>query len=725
MRFFYFSDLLKAYIQIDLVKYLINTSGFSDELATILLESYDKLIHIQKIFLSYGYKDRSADALMACANIHGILGKHTELAADKQSRFIDAYRLAQCAVSQMEELFQHINNILPINETRNINTPLMRRLANMKVNFVEIILDIVVVINVEKKIKEARAHQVEQIIEDFVRFTPDSASREQAWITLGQTVCHNAHAQLTSLPSLCGGCPDIRAKYLYLTGRSLHFLANHIGPFSLDIQWCENAIEVPKVNSEKSPPPEAETIDEQNEAPSPLLQLTKKQLDDYRKKANELKKRQTWTHEYIFQSTEVLLQCINVAINNNLVDTLAAASLEMVECFGQFDPVSASQFLALYQSCTASLIMKEILLAATLNSSSSQMAAMLHLQHHLQQRGETSGLLKTTEHRLTAISKAWGSLSISSHHFNIMNELPANFHIKVKSTNPKEQKEQKEKGGHQKEKGGKEKVQAKIVRSPVNPETFLNILEKAENTEDEEELDLESLFETILSDMEEYLKPVLSQLNLSELRLQSPAVSPADSGKTRKGSPGKTKTDDSGKTKTKIASQGAEDIGECVILLADKDILELPLEALSIFQDDAISSLSRDFSLQMVYNRIRKDEGVIQKSYLSLPPQPVGFIYIVKEKRVQNQKVNKEERAGKKKIENHLKETYNFAHSVQFLMRFAHLQPFLFTPASGITLGKNVKIHQENGENPSRKKKTLGSLSHIEIPMEKHTIMFT
>ncbi|XP_039193388.1 cilia- and flagella-associated protein 46 isoform X2 [Crotalus tigris] len=661
----------KAYIQIDLVKYLINTSGFSNELEIILLESYDKLIHIEKIFLSYGYKDCSADALMACANIHRILGKHTEPAADKQSHYIDAYRLAQCAVSQMEEFFQHINNILPINETRNINTPLMRRLANMKVNFVEIILDIFVLINIEKKNKEARADQIEQIIEDFVRFTPDTSSVEQDWITLGQTVGHNAHAQLTSLPSLCSGCPDIRAKYLYLTGRSLHFLANHIEPFSVDIQWCENAIEVTKINSEKSPPPETETIDEHNEAPSPLLQLTKKQLDDYRKKANELRKRQTWTHEYIFQSTEVLLQCINVAINNNLVDTLAAASLEMVECFGQFDPVSASQFLALYQSCTASLIMKEILLAATLNSSSSQMAAMLHLQHHLQQRGETTGLLRTIEHRLAAISKAWGSLSISSHHFNIMNELPANFHIvilqhsgdrsllygavleKVKSTNPKEQKEQKEKGGQTKEKGGKEKggqqkgkfgqptLQAKIVRSPVNPETFLNILEKVEvfkeemmdsllreieenefqrkqvssakldtSTEDEEEPDLESMFQTILSDMEEYLKPVLSQLNLSELRRQSPAVSPADSAKTRKGSPGKTKADDSGKTKTKSTpSHGAEDIGECVILLADKDLLELPLEALTIFQDDAISSLSRDFSLQMVYNRIRKDEG--------------------------------------------------------------------------------------------------------------------
>lgn len=55
----------------------------------------------------------------------------------------------------------------------------MRRLANMKVNFVEIILDIFVLINIEKKNQEARADQIEQIIENFVRFTPDSASGEQ------------------------------------------------------------------------------------------------------------------------------------------------------------------------------------------------------------------------------------------------------------------------------------------------------------------------------------------------------------------------------------------------------------------------------------------------------------------------------------------------------------------------------------------------------------------
>ncbi|XP_034994598.2 cilia- and flagella-associated protein 46 isoform X1 [Zootoca vivipara] len=708
----------KAYIHVEFGQDFINASSHANDLARLLLEPYDKLIHIEKDFLSHRYKDRSTEVLLVRANIHRILGKHAVYKVDKQSHYLDAYKLAQAAVSQMEELFRYINNVIPVNETKNINTPLMRKLASMKVTFIEIILDIFVLINIEKKRKEAKADQIEQIIEDFVRFTPDVASVEQAWMKLSLTIGHNAQAQLTSLQSLYAGCPDIRAKYLYLTGKCLRLMADHTNPIFTDVHWSEKAAEEPKPVLEKSPSPELEAKCDESETPTPCLLLTRRQLDEYRRKASELRRKQTWTQRYLFQSTEVLMQSINVAMNNNMIDILAAASLEMVECFGRFDSVSASQFLALYQSCSASLMMKNIMLAATLNTSKSQLAAMLHLQHHLQQKGDvTCSLLKNVEHRLAAISKAWGNLSISPQHFNIMNELPPNFHVmilqhsedrsflygalleKMKLTSPKEQKDhkekekqkeksgqQKEKSGQQKEKSGQQKgktnqptLQAKIVRSQVNSNTLMNLLEKVKvlkaermrrlrrqtspershedktefqklqesvikvetgrkntETEKEDEEHFISEFQGIMREVEEYLKPVLSQFDFSELR-PSPAVSPADSGKGKgdagktkagdsgkgkKGSPGKTKADGSGKgkgneagkaknkkEKASTAPAGIEDIGECIILLVDKCLLEFPLEGLNIFQENTISSVSRDFSLQMFYNRLRKDES--------------------------------------------------------------------------------------------------------------------
>uniref|UniRef100_A0A8D2IR75 Uncharacterized protein n=1 Tax=Varanus komodoensis TaxID=61221 RepID=A0A8D2IR75_VARKO len=39
--------------------------------------------------------------------------------------------------------------------------------------------------------------------------------------------------------------------------------------------------------------------------------------------------------------------------------------------------------------------------------------------------------------------------------------------------------------------------------------------------------------------------------------------------------------------------------------------MDLPLEALNIFQEEAISSVSRDFSLQVLYNRLHKEEAGI------------------------------------------------------------------------------------------------------------------
>ena len=40
---------------------------------------------------------------------------------------------------------------------------------------------------------------------------------------------------------------------------------------------------------------------------------------------------------------------MDIAFNYNITEVLASASFEMVECFRQFDPFSASQFLALHQ----------------------------------------------------------------------------------------------------------------------------------------------------------------------------------------------------------------------------------------------------------------------------------------------------------------------------------------------------------------------------------------
>lgn len=51
------------------------------------------------------------------------------------------------------------------------------------------------------------------------------------------------------------------------------------------------------------------------------------------------------------------------------------------------------------------------------------------------------------------------------------------------------------------------------------------------------------------------------------------------------------------------------DAGESVVILADRTLLEFPLEALSVLQVNGIGSVSRDFSLQVLHARLQMDEA--------------------------------------------------------------------------------------------------------------------
>ena len=56
------------------------------------------------------------------------------------------------------------------------------------------------------------------------------------------TVSHITLAQLASVQNLCKGCPDIKSKCLYLTGKALHLLAISVDPVHSEIYWKPNVM---------------------------------------------------------------------------------------------------------------------------------------------------------------------------------------------------------------------------------------------------------------------------------------------------------------------------------------------------------------------------------------------------------------------------------------------------------------------------------------------------
>ncbi|XP_067156500.1 cilia- and flagella-associated protein 46 [Apteryx mantelli] len=638
----------KTLIQIHFAQGYMTTNAESSQLPYMLHEPYNKLIQIGKDFFCYGYKNCSAEILLECANVHRMVAKQARNEEEKHSHYLDAYNLAQRAVSEAEEVFHNVSSLFAVNETTNISIPLMRQLANRKLKLVEILLDIFHLVITERKLKKVGETSFHKIVEAFIRVKTEDDSTEQDWKRMEHTVGQITLAQLAHIQNLCKGCPDIKSKCLCLTGKTLHLLAVNMDPLHSEVYWKPNVMEEAKLGTTKPCLTSAECSE--REMTSSSLPANKCQHDKYRGKTQELKKKRRLSQNYLSQCSEVLLQCMGTAFRHNIIDVLAPASFEMVECFGQFDPVSTSQFLALHQSCSASMMMRNILLTATSNTSSSQLAALLHLQNHLKRNRNTSDLLKNVEQQLTAISRAWRNLCIPVEHFNIMNELPPNFYVVILQHSEDRSSLyssliEKPKVSTAQQKGKPSQPMVKVSRFPVDPDIFRILLEKVRlykqqkmdsllkqtviqnlqecvskidesSTEktDENRQDFTSDFSEIVEVMEDYLRPVLSQFDFPDTREQSASGSAAESGKI------KVKDKDSKHT----GIQGTPmELGLCVVLLADTLFMELPLEALSIFQEEGICSVSRDFSLQIFYNRVHVEESEIEvKKHVEVHKEP-------------------------------------------------------------------------------------------------------
>ncbi|XP_078499587.1 cilia- and flagella-associated protein 46 [Lissotriton helveticus] len=686
----------KILIQTQSAQELSALNAKSPQGAVMLLEACDKMSQIEKDFLEYGYKEHSAQISMQHANAQRLLAKFTEDEERKHCHYVDAYVLAQTAVRLTEEVVYDIQSLFALNETRGISLPVMRRLASMKVSLSELTLEMFnldCIENQKKILLEKQKGSMHKMIEEFLGATPDYTSTEMEWINTSRVLCHTALTHLESVLALPTTCFGMRSHCLYLTGKCLRSLASKLDPLSPDMYWNENFLSEAKLAAEISPGTGEEPV--VNEWTFGAGQGNNQQ-NLYVKKGNELKVKRVLVQKYLSQASEVLMQSMNIAMNNHLIATLAAASLETVLCLGNFDPGSAGTYLALHQSCRASIMMEEILLTATSNTSSSQLAALLHLQHHLKEQGDTtSSLFKSVEEGLMTTSKAWENLIIQPQHLNIVNELPPNFNVIIiqhsedRSVLYGAVLEKSKSDGIQKGKSSQQDMKSKVAFCAVDSKLLVDLLDKmqqykqevmqdllkkqyqrsisikkavfekmeavdqigfleAETTEDDDQQRLSSSFNDVVQAMEAYLKPLLGQFHFSwkQSAITSGAESLKTKGKEKEDKPraesakgkhkekeekhrgespkGKNKDKEEkpraesakGKAKEKddksVTTQGTPnppaEVGESVILLTDKLIMDLPLEALNIFRDEGISSVSRDFSLQLLYNRFHTDE---------------------------------------------------------------------------------------------------------------------
>ncbi|XP_055502612.1 cilia- and flagella-associated protein 46 isoform X1 [Leucoraja erinacea] len=662
-------------IEIESLKALGNTRLKKPEMIEKLVSTCAKLEHYSNIMMTqHGYREESVDLMKEHVGILTLIAKCSEENEIKYSWLLDAYALIQKAILIEEDALCDLMSLLPLRTMTGLTLPLMRKLTSLKLIFVQLMLDMIEMVTLNDKIEAEAAKGkglLQLIVEEFVSSTPDYTPIEKEWVTIARSLGQKAFSQLHSAHSLCSGSEELRAKCLYLTGKCLRLLAVQKDPINPGFVWVQETLgnkngQSKEVKSREGNEKavsnydqtdlqlttrgENEHIESENEHVG--AQLSAQQLAKCVAIATQIKKERTSAQVYLAHASEVLLQSMNQALHSNLKDILAEASFNMVQCFGQFDPVSAGQYLALHQSCRTSIMLKGALIKTGYDTSSSQLIALLHLQQKLEKDGTMKNMLRTVNTRLSTHFKAWKNIIIQPQHLSFLSEFPSNFNIIVLQhyedgsmlyaallEKPKQKANVERKGKGNQSPGP---TQAKIVRGPVNPQLLSSLIAKISNYKNslaqnllkheyqcdrimqrmelsqqlhEKEVaekrttltakyknELDEDFTGIIESMEEYLNPVLSQFDFTFAPPPTPLAAGMESGKSKR----KKKEEKPGGEKS--TSGQSHDLGEFVIFLADDLLMKLPLEALKVLQNDVITSVSRDFSLQLLYNRQHRDE---------------------------------------------------------------------------------------------------------------------
>ncbi|KAK7482059.1 hypothetical protein BaRGS_00026751 [Batillaria attramentaria] len=586
--------------------------------------------------------------------------------------FLEALSVLGEAESLAEQVYFDALTLTSLNEMRNVSLPVQRELANTTACRGEVLLEVAAVQVKEMRalqLKEQQKGAAQRIVEDYTRQTPTYTPTQRDWLNNRATVFEEATAAFLSAHGLAGHMTDLKARALTGLGTCLHMLAEYKGP-DPPPQWLVHEMELLRLQAEAEEAEEAERekererereeekekeaqkegaaekTDEAEDIGEPLISEDEKLqiAENTRLIAAKLEQHEL-SKLYLTFATECLTQALNLALANK-----HTAALELVKCHGQFDPAAASQFLALYQSCQSSLRMEELLYSAQKDPITSKLAALLHqrrsmLRDSLSTNLAHSTLMATVTQTLEKDWQAWKLLEVLPQHMDMLKEFPPNFNFVVLQHSPDKNflygaVLDKSKAGHLAGGGGKgnpkhtaaSSSRAKVFGIETSPRLLEEIIGKfrqhkasvqafllkqeyqrsqatlrqkmLENLDDslkppgkmmlEESVDeaemLEEEFRELVGAMETYLKPIMSFVDSTLRSSYSPT------GST---------------TNIPAQSRQEKDTGhECVILLADADLMELPLEALTCLRADGISALSRDFSLQLLFHRMHQGVSV-------------------------------------------------------------------------------------------------------------------
>ncbi|KAM6916250.1 cilia- and flagella-associated protein 46 [Xenentodon cancila] len=591
-----------------------------------LAAACDTLGECASSFTKLGCREQAAETHTEHA--HGLrlqITHHTD--RDEKRRFLlDGLSHMQLAVTLQEEVVLNAQNQLPsqeVNKRPKLSLVSMRTLLRFRLTLAEFSLTILEE-HCAQKTQQALAHMkktsAEIALEEFTCSTPEPNSTEQEWLNVGRTVEQLAVGQLAAVSSHSANNVETRTRCLSLLGKYLRLLAVKEEPMYPNALWHEHKQEASC--DPKGVPMEEESSERDSDS-------SRKELGTTSTRSAGLQQITHKAQQLLAEASKLLFEAVSLCLQHSLPSSiLADVCLNILECHGQSDPAVAGQYLAMFQSCCTVATVAEVLNAACADTDVSQLAALLSVRKNLllSQEQRPSSMLKGVENSLNSLSKAFSHLTVSPNHLNILSELPSSLKILLLQhtddgsvlyggfyeatrapENPKGKTTQAT-GTLTCSRVAKVSVCPRALlalrertrafvqetkHSPLNDDSLYSVEGWQEPSKEHQNISdhkkLAHHFRDIVKDMEDYLDPLLSQFDFSFVRPAAASLPVSEMTQS--------------KDKEEEGTSGQD-----VVVLADRNLLELPLESLSILREEALNSVSRDFSLQLLYSRLHREK---------------------------------------------------------------------------------------------------------------------
>ncbi|XP_062591392.1 cilia- and flagella-associated protein 46-like [Saccostrea cucullata] len=602
-----------------------------------MLAACEKFESSSEKLIKLGYKREAFPVMKEHAMVLCNMARHSIEKEIIHTYYLQSMMVLKEGVNLAEETFRDTLTLTSLQEVRNVSLPTQRELADMYIVCGEIMLELFRVHAKEtrsQQLEDLRKGSVVKMVEDFISTTPQFYSHmEKEWLEATKVIAEDALLKFVSAHNMSGHILKLRARALCGVGKTLHAFALFASP-DPPTQWVVHEMELSRIEHPEDQASERSEDPESN------------QFLRYTKQIKKIKKHDDICHHYLAQASECLVQGLNVALQNHFSDIAGSISLELVECCGQYDPQSASLFLALHQSCSASMELEKLLKRAQMDPCTSRLAALLHQRKAMLEREvslnlSVSEMMKTVTQSLEQNWQAWKNLEVQTNHLELLKDFPPHFNFIILQHSPdksflygaildKPKNTALAGGKNPKQQAPPAHSRAKVFGAETSPQLLTELLSKFEEhhqsvqtfllkqeyqrsqammrqkmlenldeslkkhtqhhhdeKDHEEEARLQEEFRGLLKDMETYLKPLTSQL----VGLLTPhVVTPTSTNKDNKGQP-------------------EAPPNEYVILLVDSMLMHMPLEALEFLQVENVTALCRDFSLSVFHHRFYKDEA--------------------------------------------------------------------------------------------------------------------